>query len=133
MREKVYEFSNGVRILNCTKHALNFLDNGQTIIVEPSGFVIDAKINEQNNGYLSEYFGTEIFNTKFLGDFEVSNKIDHLSREFSLVGKKEVLFVGSQIAAQAYPERVAALVSVAGYERAEWSKKLMRCDKFIMF
>lgn len=145
MIKKIFQFENGVRVLNCTKHALNFQNGIQVIVVPPSGLVIDANISEQVNQNLTalysggddifgnEIHGLEIITPTYYGSPEVIEKIDNLRKQFTEAGLSPVLFVGSQIAAQAYPGIIAALVPVAGFERVEWANKRMRIDKFTMF
>lgn len=140
MIDKVFQFSNGVRVLNCTKHALNFQDGDKIIVVSPSGLVIDATVIEQANEKLSTLYSDgdqesilEIVTPTYCGVTEVIEKIDDLRKQFVAAGIAPVLFIGSQIAAQAYPGLVAALVPVAGFERVPWDQKRMRIDKFTMF
>lgn len=134
MIDRVFKFSNDIRVLNCTRHALNFQEaDGSVVTVEPSGFVIDAAVTEIKSPFSLDAFGVIMVTPKYLADPEVENKIMTLSHEFSEHDLQPAIFLGSQIAAQAYPGLVAALVPVAGFERVPWDQKRMRIDKFTMF
>jgi hypothetical protein len=137
MKDKVHKFSNGVRVLNCTKHALNFQEaDGSVVVVEPSGFTVDATVSEAKSRHRSNYFGVDIVMPTYTSDVNTEERLDELQVSLMRVKTDKpmpVILIGSQIAAQAYPGRIAALIPVTGFERAQWDQKRMRIDKFTMF
>ncbi|MBO8161700.1 MAG: hypothetical protein H0Z24_08695 [Thermosipho sp. (in: Bacteria)] len=121
IKNSIFSFKNGVRVINCTPHSIRFQDGDELIEVPSSGLVINAKPVEEK---VSEILVT----TRFVGD-EDGRKIIKAIREVD----PEVLIVGSIIAAQAYPGDVVAMTPVPGFERVPPSEKRMRTDKFTVY
>ena len=51
----------------------------------------------------------------------------------SILEKKNILIIGSIVAAQAYPGQVVAMTPAPGYERVPVDQKRMNPDKFTIF
>lgn len=124
LKEKIYKFKNGVRVVNVTPHSIRFQDGDELVEVEPSGVVINARIEEEVVKEGVPMLVTSTF------------KPDKASEEALSKIEKEhpgVLVVGSVIAAQAFPGRVVGMVPVEGFERVPPEEKRMRSDKFTIF
>lgn len=119
------EFSNGVRILNCTPHVVRFLDNEDIVEVPPCGITLPARADEQVD-YRTKT--VELVRTVFIPDTEQLRIVQELLQYYY-----EVLLVGSIISAQAYAGDVVGMIPVQGYERVSSDKKLMRIDKFNVY
>ena len=118
----VVTLPNGVRVINTTPHSVRFgLSDGSTVEVEPCGILVNATPREK---VVRQIGGTTLVKTEFDAD---PNTMLALS-EFD----DNVLFIGSLIAAQAYPY-VVALVACEGFERVPPDQKRMRVDKFTTF
>jgi len=117
----IVQFSNGVKVINCTGHECNFVDGDQVVVVQPSGLLINAKPIEKQ---VSPIFVT----TEYVGN-EEGRSIIAAIREVA----PDVVIIGSVIAAQAYPGEVAAMIPVPGFERVASNQKRMRTDKFTIF
>lgn len=67
--------------------------------------------------------------TKFEADphgLEIIDAIEEAARDTG----KRVVIIGSMIAVNAFPGRVAGMVPAPGFERVPPAQKKMRCDKF---
>ena len=110
----------GVKIVNTTPHAINFLSEktGNEYQVEPCGFILNATPVEelfyQNNLAL---FVKTVF------------KATEDGIEFLNTIPSDVIVVGSMIACQSY-ERVCAMTPANGFERVSPSEKKMNLFKF---
>ena len=118
------KFSNGVEIINCTPHAIRFLDGEKIVSAEPSGYKINARAEE------AIYAETpcRLVKTMFRQTDEGLTEIMLLRAKYP-----DALLVGSIISAQAYPGLVVGMTPAAGYERVPPAEKLMATDKFSMF
>ena len=124
MENFVVKFSNGVCVFNTTPHPLNFLDGEENIVVPCSGVLINAKAenDETPEGCVTFCEPT------FVGEEESELKLQELEK--ALPG---VLIIGSVIAAQAYPGRVAAMIASPGFERKPPAEKRMSVSRFTKF
>ena len=119
--------SEEVRMVNVTKHPIRFQNSaGDTYELPTSGVVLDAEFVE--NSSETHKSGVQIVRVKLAPAAGAKEKLEELERQHP--GE---LIVGSLIAAQAFPCRVVALVSVEGYERVAADLKRMRDDKFTAF
>lgn len=101
-------------------------ENGGVVdIIEPSGIAIQATPKDE---FYKEEDGTVYITTHFEPKKESEKELEKMERKYD-----DAIFVGSIIAAQAFPERVVAMVPVPGYERVPMDKKLVRSDKFTIF
>ena len=123
-KEKIIEFKNGVKIVNVTPHPIRFQDGDELVEVEPSGVVINARIEER---VVKEGVPMLVTST-FKPDKDSEEALSKIEKEFP-----GVLVVGSVIAAQAFPGRVVGMVPVEGFERVPPEEKRMRSDKFTIF
>lgn len=124
-------FGNGVTVVNTTPHPLNFIDMDGTERVIPTSvpagektgpLVINAKPVETR---VDDLF----VRTKFEADphgLEIIDTIEEAARDTG----KRVVIIGSMIAVNAFPGRVAGMVPAPGFERVPPAQKKMRCDKF---
>lgn len=124
------KFSNGVTVVNCTPHPLNFLSpEGETVVVPcsvPEGektgeAVISASSREVR---VSDH----LVKTEFLPSEEGLKILDRIEETFQ--GEKNVMVVGSIIAMNAYPGRVVGMIPAPGFERVPPAQKLMSVEKF---
>lgn len=121
-------FSNGVAVVNTTPHPITMQDmaSGELVTV-PCGPLLNARPVEKQ---VSNLF----VRTEFQGTPEGEALLDTLESAWKDSGRPETLvIVGSIIAAQAYPGRVAGMTPVPGYERVAPAEKRMRSDKFTIF
>lgn len=129
----VITFSNGVKVINTTPHPLTFLDGEDVVTVPTSGIQIDGKAVESDAGlheHAACYEGiVTLVKTEFVGYPQGFA----LLKEMNDVLGDEVLFIGSIIAAQAYPGAVLAMVPAPGFERVPPAEKRMSCSKFTTF
>lgn len=124
------EFKNGVVIINTTPHPLAIQDTDGSVIEVPTSVILNAKPEEVPYDE-SGLFVTTRFNGTPEGEEIIENIRAEYSKQFSADHK--LVIIGSIIAAQAYPGKVAGMTPVPGYERVAPSEKRMRCDKFTMY
>ena len=123
---KAFILPNGVEIFNTTPHILRFfLDGWQKPIEVESHCILSASAIEKiissinNITYVtSEFVGTDE------GD-ELINKINAIA--------PNAIIIGSMIAAQAYPNKVCAMVAHPDYMRVPTDQKRMLPNKFTIF
>lgn len=98
---------NRVRILNCTGHRIDFIcENGVYFYIPPCGIELSAVIE-----YVSTEvkYGVDLVKVRFVpGSEEEKLWVEGI--------EKDVLIVGSAMAAQAYPGRVVAMIP-SSYKR----------------
>jgi hypothetical protein len=119
---------NGIRIFNGTPHVIRFWHETWDEPVEvPPDRVISAQIRERQveAPYMFEECALEWVQPTYMATEEGAAIVDSVPRN--------IVIVGSIIAAQAYPVRVAAMVPCVGYERVPPQQKRMRPDKFTIF
>lgn len=137
MKEKIHEaiktcswcFQNDegdVTIINTTPHPVRFAGglNG-TEIPSNEALVINASVEET---VVSPF----LVRSKFKGGPEGSEilaEIIAFCKEYGLIPGKNLMIVGSILAANAYPE-IVGMVAVQGFERVPPAEKLMRSNKF---
>ena len=122
-------FQNGVVIVNTTPHPLTIQDMDGRLVTIPSDpeYVLNATCVEHNVTNL-------LVKSEFVGLPEGQGIILRIqSKVAQLYPGKQLMIVGSIIAAQAYPGQVVSVCPVPGYERVAPSEKRMRCDKFTVF
>ena len=126
IKTAVHTFSNGVTVVNTTPHPITMQDMNGDLVSVPScpELLLNARTEEVQ---VSPLF----VRTVFVGTDEGLQLINDILD--SLKGKENIIILGSIIAAQAYPGKVAGLCPVPGYERVAPSEKRMRCDKFTIF
>ena len=122
--KKVVRFKNGVSVINVTPHPIRFQDGDELVEVEPSGVIINARIEER---VVKEGVPMLVTST-FKPDKDSEEALSKIEKEHP-----GVLVVGSVIAAQAFPGRVVGMVPVEGFERVPPEEKRMRSDKFTIF
>lgn len=115
-------------IVNVTPHLIRFVssEDGSVYEVAPYGKLVNAEAQEQVVRNLAD--GSEIVKVTFAHDpasFAVLAEIE------SQV--PDAIVIGSMVAAQAYPEKVFAMISAPGFERVSTEEKRMRDDKFTTF
>ena len=126
--KNTHTFTNDVTIVNTTPHPITFWDEGDEALVtipSDSDYVINAKVEEAvvNKG------GIELVTPKFIPCEEGYSIINRIHKECG----KEVIIIGSILAAQSYPGLVYGMVPCIGYERVAPAEKRMRCDKFTTY
>ena len=112
--------SSGVRIINCTPHELRFEDGS---IVEPSGFLLQAKMEEKTVVKTPTY---EIVEVSVLPTPEGLRELEEIEKHYP-----GIIILGSAISAQAYPGRVK--MTVLTVARAAVKDKICRVDKFSVY
>ncbi len=120
----------GIAYLNTTPHQINFgvEEHDEAIILPASGFIVNASINEKHVKIES---GIEYVKTVFNGDPVVEEKLNKMIlRIQNSTGLKNIVIIGSMIAAQAYPDKIVVLTPCKGYERVPITQKRMNLDKF---
>lgn len=118
-----------MKIINVSPHEMTFADpkDPERIITVPSsGILINAKFEEEPAG--NHISGAALVRTRLVPNPESEAELARLENE-----NPGAVIVGSIIAAQAFPGRVFALISVPGFERVHTDKKRMRMDKFTTF
>lgn len=105
-------------------------DGGEVKTIEPSG--ISIKATPKDKFYEKAEDDVLYVETEFEPNKKSKRELAELEDEYFNLGKNAV-FIGSIIAAQAFPERVVAMVPVPGYERVPLNEKLVRSDKFTIF
>jgi len=116
------------KILNTTSHDINFREeNGTEFIVRPCGFLLNAKPEEEE---VKKEDGISFVRTKFVAD-PVGERF--LAAIIPLQKKLGGVIVGSIIAAQTYPGKVAAMTPAKGFERVPIDQKRMNPLKFTIF
>ena len=126
--KNIYTFTNGVTIVNTTPHAITFFDEGDDALVtipSDSDYIINAKVEE----IITKKGVIELTTPKFIPCEEGYNIINRIHEECG----KEVIIIGSILAAQSYPGLVYGMVPCVGYERVAPAEKRMRCDKFTTY
>lgn len=122
----MYNFSNNVTVVNCTPHSITFEDAGNLINVPSDpAYIVNARVEET----VHVINGVEFATPKFVPCQEGYNIINRIHNECG----KEVIIIGSILAAQSYPGLVYGMTPVPGYERVAPSEKRMRCDKFTVY
>ena len=97
-------------------------DSGREIKnIEPSGVSLKATPKEELHKVED---GVKYITIDFVPNEKSKRDIEKLD---------DGIYVGGVITAQAFPERVVAMVPVPGYERVPLDEKLVRSDKFSMF
>lgn len=126
--KNTHTFTNNVTIVNATPHAITFFDEGDdalvTIPADPD-YVINAGVEE----FIVNKGGIELSTPKFVACEDGYSIINRIHEECG----KEVIIIGSILAAQSYPGLVYGMVPCVGYERVAPAEKRMRCDKFTTY
>ena len=120
-----HKFTNGVVIVNTTPHPLFFEDSvTKELISIPSNndILINAKAVETE---VRPHFVKTVFEPNEDG----YQKIEAIKKCLG----KDVVIIGSMIAAQAYKGQVFGMTPVPGYERVAPAEKRMRDDKFVTY
>lgn len=120
-------FKNGVCVLNTTPHPVTMQDVDGELITVPTSILVNARVEEKQ---VNDLFVESVFIGTPEGK-EVIRDIEGTYRETGCPDR--LVIVGSIIASQAYPGKVAGMCPVPGYERVAPSEKRMRCDKFTIF
>lgn len=122
------EYKNTI-FINVTPHFIIFrCQDGSEFELLPSGYLVNAKPVEET---VSVICGIEFVSTRFQGDLEGVRIIQEIKD--SILEKKNILIIGSIVAAQAYPGQVVAMTPAPGYERVPVDQKRMNPDKFTIF
>jgi len=129
--DEILKVVRGIQIINVTPHPITFGFEGEdeTVVVEPSGFLINARSVEE---VVKEDFRGEskvtFVRTSFVPDEDSEHLLQMLEEKFP-----EAVIIGSIIAAQAFPGRVVAMIPVKGYERVPTLEKRVKHDRFTVF
>lgn len=128
--------SRGVTYVNVTPHPITLAwPDGEEFEVPPSGILINAKPEEVLRKVLRS-FGPDYAPTATISFVETHFVPDGASEMMIEAITEEhpgAIIIGSIIAAQAFPDRVVAMVPVPGFERVPPVEKKMRTDKFTVF
>lgn len=118
----------GFVFVNVTPHPIKFRSSdGSEFEVLPSGYLVNARAVEE---IISNLLGIEFVSTKFQGDIEGTKIIQKIHESLP---DKNILIIGSIIAAQAYPGQVVAMTPAPGFERVPIAEKIMNPDKFTVY
>ena len=116
----------GELIINTTPHEINFgVGRKYCVEVVPPSVLINATVEET---VVAERGGVEFVKSTYSGNSEGEEIIEKI---YNI--EKEVIIIGSIIAAQAYPGKVFGMCPCPGYERVAPAEKRMSCEKFITF
>lgn len=128
---KFMEFKNGIVIANTTPHNIVMQDtDGKLVTVENNP---DKLINASTTQvYWGGIYTEPSFDPTTEGLYIIAEIKKDFAEQYGTTSKTLVI-IGSIIAAQAYPEEVAAMLPVPGYERVAPNEKRMRCDQFTMY
>ena len=118
MKKGIKTLSNGIQVINCTPHILKFEDGS---VVEPSGYLLQAKMEEK---VVSE--NPAVVEITISPTPEGLKELEEIERNYP-----EAIILGSTISAQAYPERVKMVVLTK--PRADVKDKICRIDKFSIY
>ena len=100
------------------------------IDIEPSGINVSAKPVEE---YYKNENGIEFVTLEFVPNEENNRELKQLENKIDKTLDDDYIIIGSIIAAQAFPERVHAMIPVPTFERVSRDKKLVRSDKFTVY
>lgn len=104
-------------------------NKGKIEEIEPFGVVMEATSKEE---FFKKEKKTIYVTTNFEPNKKSKKDLLELEDECFDLGINPI-FIGSIIAAQAFPEKVVAMIPVPGYERVPIDEKLVRSDKFAIF
>lgn len=123
---KAVIFENNVCVVNTTPHPITMMDavTEELVTVPCSGVLINGTPETVPVGNL-------FVKTVFRGNEEGREMVKKIEEAFH--GEHTLVIVGSIIAAQAFPGKVAGLVPVPGFERVAPAEKRMRTDRFTIF
>lgn len=124
IQDKIVEFSNGVKVFNSCNHAVTFQDGDKPVSV-PQGYLINADFKETPH---SEKGAATIVRFK-----PVPREDNEQFLKWFYEQHPDVLVVGSQIAANAYPGYVYVMTPEPGYERVRDGQKRKSIHKFTTF
>lgn len=122
---------NGLVLVNSTPHPLNFVDTDGTEFVVPTSVPEGEKTGPLviNARPVEERVDDLFVKTTFRANSEGEAILDNIDDYASETGKR-VVVIGSMIAVNAFPGRVAGMIPAPGFERVPPAQKKMRCDKF---
>ena len=116
-----------VVLFNTTPHPLTMQnDVGELTIVEQCGLLVNASMETSD---IDDMFQISVAKASDEGRKAIE-EIQKFYEENNLKKEGELVILGSMIAVQAYPGKIAGLVPVPGYERVAPAEKRMRADKF---
>jgi len=116
----------GVQMVNTTPHEISFAVGDDVVSLPPSGVLINAKPVEKYAG--TGPAGVFLVVPSFEADEEITKKLEYFYQDH-----RDVVVVGSIIAAQAYPGLVFAMTPHPGFERVAPAEKLMNPHKFSVY
>jgi hypothetical protein len=126
------QIADGVYVINVTPHVITFADGDKLIYVSPSGIVINAKIEETE--IRKSPGGVSFVRTQFVQNERDRRNLEALLTAYAAYNRTTSLIIaGSIIAAQAYPEMVAAMTPMPGFERVPPAEKRMNPHKFTVY
>ena len=126
MKDKIVKLSNGVKVINTSPHPFTFEDG---TVVPPCGRTLNAEFKEG-------IFGLDAMSIKQLGVKLLSStltpKDEDASFVASLIREKNLLFLGSKIAAEAfgYPVVMAKPTAETAGRGTPPADKVMVIDQF---
>ena len=113
----------------CGGHNCKSCEFGKIENIENCGITISATIEED---FHSKKGNVELYTVNYVPNQLSKEQLYELEEELCY-GSEGFVIVGSIITAQAFPERVCAMVPVPGFERVPPEEKLVRTDKFTVF
>ena len=123
---------NGVTVFNATPHEITFWDeNWADVVVVAPDTVINAIPTERPITCM-QVGNTDWENVWFVKTVFLPNDAGFATIAHAYEMGADVI-IGSIIAAQAYPEKVVAMIPCVGFERVVPTEKRMRPDKFTVF
>lgn len=129
-KEVSFGIFNKVAYVNTTPHNINFGVNEVVTVLSTSGLLVNAIPTEE----LVKAGKINFIKTSFQKEDEVGDFLTALALLIiNQTSVEDVVFVGSIIAAQAYPGVIVALTPCKGYERVAPQEKRMNIDKFTIF
>ncbi len=126
MKDKIVKLSNGVKVINTSPHPFTFEDG---TVVPPCGRTLNAEFKEG-------VFGSDAMSITQLGVKLLSSKLEPRAEDVSfvasLIEEKNLLFLGSKIAAEAfgYPVVMAKPTADTAGRGTPPADKVMVIDQF---
>ena len=126
MKNKIVKLSNGVKVINTSPHPFTFEDG---TVVPPCGRTLNAEFKE--GGFGSDAMSITQLGVKLLTSILVP-KTEDVSFVASLIEEKNLLFLGSKIAAEAfgYPVVMAKPTADTAGRGTPPADKVMVIDQF---
>lgn len=118
-----------LKFLNLTGHQIHLLntETGYVSTVEPCGTIANGKFVEEDAG-VHPGTAAKLVRMRIVPDPKSVEEVERLRAQYP-----SHLFLGSLIAAQAFPGVIAGIISAPGFERVPAHEKRVLCNKFTIY